>query len=356
MNKKLKSEVVKEEVKRFLTFNEMEKELSTRPKTKFLWGGIKEKSFGLVFGPSKSGKTIFCENMAINLAIGSHDYFGTSLDGIPRKVLFIGLEEFWEERGNRNVNQASILDKKDRNLLGENYLYQSIEFTKTIVSKKDWNNLFETIRDSKAEVIFIDSITRMNHGNLEDSKTAEQIMQRLRTLCYDLSITLICIHHTPKMEDKPITMDCIKGSSVFAQESDFAIGINRTLKGNRYMKEVFSRYAAEGELVKEFHINDLTWLEHIGDVDEDEILKRSDRRRDNNKRNLIVDYFNQNTCSSFKTAELVPYFSESLSIKERQVKSYLAELINKKKIKSPKNGIYMSVNCKDESENEIYNL
>ena len=162
------------EVKKFLTFNEMENELATRPKTKFLWGGIKEKSFGLVFGPSKSGKTIFCENMAINLAIGSEEYFGTRLDGRPRKVLFVGLEEFWKERGNRNVNQACVLDEKERGLLGENYLYQTTEFTKTIVSKKDWSNLIETIRASKAEVVFIDSITRMNHGKLEDSRTAEE--------------------------------------------------------------------------------------------------------------------------------------------------------------------------------------
>ena len=82
----------------------------------------------------------------------------------------------------------------------------------------------------------------MNPGKIEQSETAELIMQSLRNICYDLNITLICIHHTPKMYDTAITIDKIKGSSVFAQESDFAFGVNRTSLGHRYLKEVFFRF------------------------------------------------------------------------------------------------------------------
>ena len=56
------------------------------PPKQMLWSGVKEKSFGLVFGPSKSGKTIFSENLAISIAIGRKDYLGYSLEGIPKKV------------------------------------------------------------------------------------------------------------------------------------------------------------------------------------------------------------------------------------------------------------------------------
>jgi KaiC/GvpD/RAD55 family RecA-like ATPase len=76
------------------TFAEMREALKTMPKPKYLYRGITEKSFGLIFGPAKSGKSIFCENLAMSIAVGRDNFLGTKLDGKPKKTLFIGLEEF----------------------------------------------------------------------------------------------------------------------------------------------------------------------------------------------------------------------------------------------------------------------
>ncbi|WNH13851.1 AAA family ATPase [Thalassobellus suaedae] len=339
-----------------LTFKEVLKELKTRPKPKFLWHGIKEKSFGLVFGPSKSGKTIFCENLAMKLAYGAKEFFGYELDGKPKKILFVGLEEFWENRAERNKIQYNTLNDVQKKLVDDNYMYQGLDFQSRILSDKDWTELKHLIKDSGAEVVFIDSITRMNPGKLEDSSDAEKVMQRLRNICYDLGVTLICIHHTPKMYDKPLVMDSIKGSSVFAQESDFALGINRTSKGVRYLKDIFFRYAPDdNEKVNEFSISSETWLECYGDADEGEILNRSDRRRVDDNRDKIIQYFDSNTCTAFETAQLVRHFTTSLTIKERQVKYYLSELVKEKKISNPKKGKYKSNKCSDDDEGKEEN-
>lgn len=111
MNKKVKNE------KSFLTLSEMLEEKKNRPESKFLWSGIKEKSFGLVFGPSKSGKTIFCENLGMKIAMGADEYLGYELDGVPKKVLFVGLEEFWESRAERNNKQLEELDSEQKELV-----------------------------------------------------------------------------------------------------------------------------------------------------------------------------------------------------------------------------------------------
>ena len=119
------------------------------------------------------------------------------------------------------------------------------------------------IEESEASTVVIDSITRLNHGRLEESKTAEEILQKLREMSYRQGITLICIHHTPKMNGRPLTMDSIKGSSVFAQESDFAIGVNKANNGQRYLKNVFFRYAPDDfETVTTMSINSNIWLEN----------------------------------------------------------------------------------------------
>jgi len=341
-------EILKENevgVKRFLTLNQMMSIYKTQPKTHYLWSGIKEKSFGLVFGPSKSGKTIFCENLAMSIAMGKDEFFGYPLDGIPKKVLFIGLEEFWQNRAERNQMQYEALSESNQRLIGENYRFQPINFSKRIVRDSDYDELTNTIIDSKAEVVFIDSITRMNLGQLESSSDSEKLMLKLREVCDSLKITLICIHHTPKIGDEILTMDKIKGSAVFAQESDFAIGVNCTSKKNRYIKNVFFRYAADDdEIVKEFAIENDCWLDHIEDVNEVELISRTDRRKTNNKSENIIEFLNSNSSMTYSKQEIVSILSTELKIKERQLGYYLQDLVKKKKINTPKLGSYASVN------------
>lgn len=349
----MKREIMKEKTvqEKFLSFKELKAQFYDKPKVDFLFSGIKEKSFGLVFGPSKSGKTIFCENLAMHIAIGSKKFFGLKLKGEPRKVLFVGLEEFWENRVERNLKQFVTLTDDEKALYENNFLSQNIEFSKYIHSKDDWTNLRCLIESSKAEVVFIDSITRMNHGVMEDSKTAEQIMQNLRSICYDLGITLICIHHTPKMHDSILSMDKIKGSSVFAQESDFAIGVNRTSKGHRYMKNVFFRYASDDfERVDEFLINESICVEKIKMVTEEELLSRTDRRKSDENKNKIYSFFENNTTNTelFSTKELVKEFESYLSIKKRQIQNILSELVNEGKLNNPKKGFYNLITPENE--------
>lgn len=343
----------KKNKKSFLTLEEMLLAKKNRPKPKYLFSGVKEKSFGLVFGPSKSGKTIFCENLAMSLACGSKEFFGYSLDGKPRKVLFVGLEEFWENRIVRNEQQLDVLKEDEKKLIAKNYLFQPIEFTSKIIKDKDWKELESMIIESKAEVVFIDSITRMNPGKLENSADAEKVMQKLRDICHNIGVTLICIHHTPKMGDNVISMDSIKGSSVFAQESDFAIAVTQTPRKIRYVKNVFFRYAPDDdELVKEFSIDSSTWLNFLCDVLEIELISKKDRRRNDGNREKIIEYLDQNTCMIFKTSELVHHITSTMPIKDRQAKSYLRELVNDNKIANPSKGVYLSTKCKEEEEDE----
>lgn len=258
MVKKMKIE------KFFMTLSEMLEEKKKRPKSKFLFSGIKENSMGLIFGPSKSGKTIFCENLGMKIAMGADEYFGYQLEGTPKRVLFVGLEEFWENRVERNNLQLKALDDNQKQLVSENFLVQPIDFMTKINGENDWEKLEEMIVNSKAEVVFIDSITRMNSGKLENSSDSEKLMQRLRDICYRTKVTLICVHHTPKMGDKIIDIDSIKGSSTFAQESDFAIAVTKAYTGKRYVKEIFFRYAAVNEeYVKEFLITPSIWLDYM---------------------------------------------------------------------------------------------
>lgn len=331
-----------------INFSQIRELYKTMPPKKMLWSGVKEKSFGLVFGPSKSGKTIFSENLAISIAIGRNSYFDYPLDGIPKKILFIGLEECWENRVERNLSQFDALSEEEQLLMNENYLFQPIDYAKFIVTDENWEILFKTIENSGAEVVFIDSITRLTLEKLEEGKVAGKIMSKLRTISQDLNITLFAIHHTPKLHGSPIVMDSIKGSSVFAQESDFAIGINRTDKKHRYIKNVFFRYSNDDdEFVKEFVIEPNAWLDLSGEVDEDEILGRSDRRKAQDKRDLVLNFFDSNPNISYPLNDVVSSLKPEIGLQDRQIKTYLSELTKSGKINSQK-GYYYSVKYNSE--------
>ncbi len=335
-----------------LNFSQAREIYETMPEQKMLWNGVVENSFGLIFGPSKSGKTIFCENLAISIAIGRNSFFDYPLDGIPKKVLFISLEENFRNRFARNIKQFVALNEEEQMLMNQNFDIPELNFPQFIVNKENWDSLFELIRNSNAEVVFIDSITRMNHGKIEDGKIAEEIMSRLRTISQELNITLFAIHHTPKLYGNPITMDSIKGSAVFAQESDFAIGVNRTDAKHRYIKNVFFRYENDDdEFVKEFVINQDAWLEKSDDVDEVELLRRTDRRRAEDKREVVKNFFNSTPNVLYSIKDAVDVLKPIVGLQERQIKTYLSELTKAKKINCSERGYYCSVNYNLEGGN-----
>lgn len=89
--------MIKEEDKNLqkaMTFAEMKELYKTAPKPDYLFRGIKVGSFGMIYGPAKSGKSIFCENLAMHFACGRNNYLGSKLKGTSKKTLFISLEEF----------------------------------------------------------------------------------------------------------------------------------------------------------------------------------------------------------------------------------------------------------------------
>ncbi|WP_417873678.1 AAA family ATPase [Xanthomarina gelatinilytica] len=334
-----------DKVKRAIIFREMFNRYKKRPPDKFLVRGIKIGSFGLVFGPSKSAKTTYCEYLALCIACGRNDLLGDKIDIPAQKVLFLGLEEFWANRVSRNLKQYNSLSDAEKKLYEKNFLYQPLDFLRFIQKDKDWKELKKLVEDSNAKFVFIDSITRMNHGNLEDSKIAQEIMQKLRDICYSLNITLVCIHHTPKMYGKSITMDSIKGSSVFAQESDFAIGINQFNK-RRYQKDVFFRYISDDtETVKEFKVDENVCVKLIQETSEYEILNGEDRRKTDDKRETFLEYFKERPCKEHKTSDIVKHFMTTFSIKDRQVKNYLKEFTANKSLVNLKKGIYVYSGC-----------
>lgn len=332
--------------KGYLTYEEIVKLYDKEPPITYLWSGIIENSIGIFFAPPKSGKSTLCECLGMHIAVGKEEFMGFNLDGKPRKVMFIGLEESWMMRVMRNKKQYETLTESEKLLFNTNYTYQPTKYLRLISNDKDWAILKKTIKDSGAQVVFIDSITRLNHGSLEKSSDAEKIMLKLRNIGQDLKITLICIHHTPKIGNRPLTMDCMKGSVVFAQEADFIIGLRNTNNKVRYLKNIEFRYKeVDDSVIHQFQFTQNSTIDYQGTNTEYELLEATDGRRADNHRDFIIKKIKELECRAESTANLVKTLKKELGIEERQIKELLRDLVENNKISKPKRGFYASINC-----------
>jgi len=176
------------------------------PASNMVYLGLPPVAMGYVVGPPKSGKTTFCEGLAFSIASGLDTYMGYPLQPANRKVILFSFEEYWRNRLARNILQVKRLLPSQ----GEAWLTDHIRsidetFPRHIHAEEDWALLEKEIRLHQPGTVFIDSLSRLYTGSIEDSRVAQSLTKRLRQLVQDHQILLILIHHTPKQIGRPLT-------------------------------------------------------------------------------------------------------------------------------------------------------
>jgi len=294
-----------------LALNEMIARVENEPTPQFIYSGIKEGSVGIVVGPSKSGKTMFCENLGMSIAAGLSGYLGMPINATNPKVLVLSFEEYYTNRTVRNKRQADALAAVHGNAWMMNYIVATEALPQYISTDSDWKLLADIINSYNPGVVILDSVTRMCKA-IEESVVAQEFMRKLRHLGATTSTTILAIHHTHKLFGQALSIDNIAGSRVVSQELDFAIGINRTLTGQRYIKDIAFRYARnDKETVTTFSIDEQCWLNAIREESEVALLAGQDGRRDDSNGNKILAYFRSLVDSNqegLTTSALESYF------------------------------------------------
>jgi RecA-family ATPase len=323
----------------------MMERVKTEPPQKMIYSGIKENSVGFVFGPSKSGKTTFSENLGLSIASGQFEYLGRAINASNPKVLFLSLEEFYSGRTSRNIKQVEAIQagRADETWI-DNYIVATEDIPRYITGNDDWEIIKKEIKRHAPGLVIIDSLSRLHNGPIEDSTEAKALMKQLRELALDLSATIIVIHHTPKLYNMPLSIYSLAGSRVLAQEADFMIGINKTLDGKTYMKEVAFRYAAsDSETVTLLKMDENQWFHSQGQVDEVSLLSAFDGRRDQHNKEAIFEYIQEHTAADgmvIATEELSTVFVESKLCSKDTLHKVLKTLVQEKRIEKPEKGKY----------------
>ncbi|MES2398101.1 MAG: AAA family ATPase [Bacteroidota bacterium] len=324
--------------------DEMFRTIHKEPPSKMIYSGIKQNSVGFVFGPSKTGKSIFCENLGMLIAAGANEYLGEHIGIKDGKVLFVSLEEFYRGRTERNLKQAKKLRQSYGKDWTSNFHTAPKNFPRYLATNEEWQLLHKLIDNCKPDVVFIDSLSRLYNGSIEESHLAKEVMKRLRELANSTRTTIIVIHHTPKIHNQPLSIDSLAGSRILAQDADFLIGINKTYDNRRYVKEVAFRYHQENnETVKLFSIDDDLWLSYTGDDEEMTLLAGYDGRRTDVMRKAIFDFIINKSeiyANGIPFQEIKTRFVNTKQLTSVALNDNLNKLISEEKIIRISKGIY----------------
>jgi len=336
----------------------------SEPEPVEIWNGIIEGSKGLFVGVSKTGKTTFAENLAISIAVGKTSFYGKKIDGGPKKVLFINLEESARMRSLRLKHQIKRLSLEEIKLFDENYLTPNVNFIESVNSNADWEKLRDCIDQSDAEVVFIDSLTHMFQGQIEASQDSYKFVQKFREYITSLGKTVIVIHHNTKGNDKPVEQDNIAGSRVILQEFEYAFAFANIPNGQgKYSSILFNKYIeVDSSLATLYQIDKERWVENIAEVQKIDLYDpkaKIDYRLDSTNPDLIYEYIYSKSSQGSKTiksADLVNSFvhgDNKIMSRDTLFKS-LHKLEAQKKIDRSKRGDY-AIKMKKEDEKGIEN-
>ncbi|WP_445749616.1 AAA family ATPase [Polaribacter sp.] len=316
---------------------------------KILWNGIVEGASGLITGVAKTGKTTFAENLAISLASGRKEFFGFPLDGKPRKVIFIHLEERGWRLVLRSKKMISELNSVELENFSENYFIENQDMPHYLNSDQDWEILRDYIISINPDVVFLDSLTHMCVGEIEKSSVAQIFTMRMKEYILSLNgVTIFTIHHNTKGNDKPMTQDNIAGSRIITQEFDFALGMGNipTAKGGNYCVMLYNKDAIKDNTNGyKYTFNSNSWVQNIGSENLFNLYNeiKVDGRIDDKNKNLVYNYISSQVSQDSPvvlTSQLKKVFVENNTLTKQTMHTVLNKLEAESKIEKIKKGEY----------------
>jgi hypothetical protein len=272
------------------------------------------------------------------------------VDGIPKKVAFLNLEEDYSITGERLGDEIRELTDEEKLLFEENFYATPYDFPEFLNSEEDWITIHNYLKTIDASIIFIDSLSHLFVGEIEKSSAAQSMIQNFKRYIGSLNKTIIVIHHTTKGNDRPISQDKVAGSRIISQEFNWGYGFAKipTAEGGTYICHLFNKfqYADEND-ANLFKMDENKWVRHIRTTNKFTLYKeeniKEDKRYDSSNEDLIYNYFvNQNGQGSqdISASQLSKEFVETNTMSKDTLYKNIGKLVGSEKIARVEKGMY----------------
>lgn len=277
---------------------------------------------GLV-GGSQSGKSLFCTQLLISLAIGK-PFLGFKLNKRANSV-YISLEDNeWAIRS-RLIKQLKEKTKEEVETVKN-----SITF---IFTPDDVDLQLQSLlkKDQSIGIVIIDPIAEIMKGSdLNNPIHVRDTIQKLREICREFGLTIIYLHHVAKSAESngSISKLSITGSHAFEASSRLILQMHRNKDGSNRLA------ITKGNYVK----NELKYPENYLQLMLDEStldFKRLEPIKVNNEKRKMpeIDWFSIFDCDFYLTTkEIKERVYSKYGISERSIERIISEELSENKI------------------------
>ena len=183
-------------IKNPITLREILNDTTAPPEPIIDNGLLLDGTILLIVGPPKSKKTFFTQNLALSLAAGS-EFAGFKVPQ-PRKVLYnIAEGGYYPNRERLTTMTKNLNEHSYDNFMMGNFGYMPLN------EQDRYEAMYGIIQETEAEVVIFDPLIRFHDVDENTASQMSEVFGRLRKYIEKLHISIILIHHTGKVENKP---------------------------------------------------------------------------------------------------------------------------------------------------------
>lgn len=192
-------------------------------------GGIRGGELIVVSGQTGSGKSLWCQNLTINL----------SKINVPSLWFSYEMNPYYLHERFKQINPQTNLLAYGPVALGCN----SLGFLEKEIQ--------EAWQDHACKVVFIDHLHYLIP--LRESTNASlmigAIVRQLKLLAIKLDVTIFLIAHTKKIyQDESLNLSSIRDSSLISQEADYVFLIERLKKQSKKLEQSGSEWSNQSRI------------------------------------------------------------------------------------------------------------
>jgi archaellum biogenesis ATPase FlaH len=156
-------------------------------------GLISEEECGFIAGGSKSGKSIFAQNLAMSMAAG-HKFLNTFEMARPLKILYLNLEISKKnfQRRFKRMKESCEFSYPDKNLIHITQKGLKLD------NQQNFKHLEEQVVYHRPDVVIIDCLYMSVRMSLDKHDTTAPFLDKISRLIEQYKCSVIIIHHYRK--------------------------------------------------------------------------------------------------------------------------------------------------------------